>query len=310
MKKTLLFFAKIIVSVALVLWLIERVDWPTVGEHLLGVSWWLLILYVALQLTGNLISVSNWRNIAGYKGLSFTVKEGFFAFMTGAFINNFLPSTIGGDAYRGLWLAGHTGAKAASLSTVVFHRFIGLWTTALLAVIFSLVLVEHISGSLPLFVTLLVLVAFLVIDLVITLFFRCAWFQRFIEWIPFRKVRRLFDEVVSYTKKGIWIDTGLRAALFAFVGVGLTNYTLFHALGSTVAFVPFLSAVFLVVIVSSVPISIGNIGIKEWAYITFFGLIGISAELAVTVALLSRFIQMIISFVALPHYLADREDKR
>jgi uncharacterized membrane protein YbhN (UPF0104 family) len=98
--------------------------------------------------------------------------------------------------------------------------------------------------------------------------------------------------------------------------VGLTNFTLFHALGSTVALVPFLAAVFLVVIVSSVPISIGNIGIKEWAYITFFGLIGISAELAVTVALLSRFIQMIISFVALPHYLADRgtgkmgEDRR
>lgn len=310
MKKTLLTLAKLAVSVALVLWLIERVDWPTVGEHLLGVSWWLLVLYVALQLTGNLISVSNWRNIAGYKGLSFSMKDGFFAFMTGAFINNFLPSTIGGDAYRGLWLAQHTDAKAASLSTVVFHRFIGLWTTALLAVVFSLVLSEHIFDSLPLFVTLSALVGFLAIDLIITLFFRCEWFRRLVGKIPFRRVRRLFEEVVSYTTKGIWIDTGLRAALFAFVGVGLTNFTLFHALGSTVALVPFLAAVFLVVIVSSVPISIGNIGIKEWAYITFFGLIGISAELAVTVALLSRFIQMIISFVALPHYLADREEKK
>jgi len=35
-------------------------------------------------------------------------------------------------------------------------------------------------------------------------------------------------------------------------------------------------------------------------------LIGVSIETAVTVALLSRFIQMLLSFIALPHYLASR----
>mgnify|MGYP003515146375 CR=1 FL=1 len=306
MKKNLITIGKVAVTLALVFWLIERVEWSVVKTELAEVSWALLFLYVLLQVLGNIISVSNWRNIALYKGLSFGLKEGFFAFMTGAFINNFLPSTIGGDAYRGLWLARKTGARAAALSTVVFHRFIGLFTTALLALVLSFVLWEYVFTSAPLLITLLALFAFLVLDLMLTILHGQPWFQGLVEKIPFQKVRRLSQEIVFYTTKKIWTETSVRAALFVFVGVGLTNYTLFQALGNDIPFLSFLAVIFLVVIVSSIPISIGNIGIKEWAYVVFFGLIGVSVETAVTVALLSRFIQMLISFVALPQYLSSR----
>lgn len=307
MKKNLLTLGKIVVAVALVYWLIERVDWNGVRTELSEVSWLLLGLYVVFQLTGNAISVSNWQNIAHYKGLHFGMKEGFFTFMTGAFINNFLPSTIGGDAYRGLWLARRTGAKAAAVSTVVFHRFIGLWTTALLALIFSFVLWPHIFASLPLLITLVALFGFLLVDLIITYLYCQSWFQGFVARIPFQKVRRLLEEIIFYTKKQVWWQTSLRAALFVLVGLGFSNYTLFHALGTEISFLSFFSVTLLVSIVSSIPISIGNIGIKEWAYVAFFGLIGVSVETAVTAALLSRFIQMILSFIALPQYLSTRE---
>ena len=132
MQKKLMMAGKVIVTFGLVFWLIERVDWGGVWTELAGVSWWLLMLYVFLQLAGNLISARKWQIIAEYRNIYFTLREGFFTYMTGAFINNFLPSTIGGDAYRGLWLAKRSGGRAAGLSTVVFDRFIGLWTTALL----------------------------------------------------------------------------------------------------------------------------------------------------------------------------------
>jgi hypothetical protein len=73
--------------------------------------------------------------------------------------------------------------------------------------------------------------------------------------------------------------------------------------GSDLKFIPFLSVIFLVTLISSVPLSINNIGIKEWAYVTFFGLLGVSIETAITVSILSRFLQMLISFIALPYYL-------
>lgn len=306
MKKNLLTFGKVLVTIGLVYWLIERVDWAGVRQELSEVSYALLFLYVVFQLTGNVISARKWQIIASYKELHFSLKEGFFTYLTGAFINNFLPSTIGGDAYRGLWLAKRSGARAAALSTVVFDRFIGLWTTALLALIFCFVLWSHLLTSLPLLITLLALVGFLVVDLVITYLYCQSWFQGYVARIPFFKLRRFLEEIIFYTKKHVWLRTSLWSSLFVFVGLGLSNYTLFHALGSDIPFLSFFSAILLVAIVSNIPISINNIGIKEWAYVTFFGLIGVSVETAVTAALLSRFIQMILSFIALPQYLASK----
>ncbi len=303
MRKNLWTLGKVVVTLALVFWLIERVDWAGVRTELAGVSWLFLVLYVVFQLTGNLISAKKWQIIASYKELHFTLKEGFFTYMTGAFINNFLPSTIGGDTYRGLWLAKRSGARAAALSTVVFDRFIGLWTTALLALILSFTLWDSLRESLPLLVTLLVLFGFLLVDLVITFLYCQTWFREFVSRITFQKVRRLLQEIIFYTKKDMWLRTSLWSSLFIFVGIGLSNYMLFQALGSGVAFLPFLSAILLVAVVSSLPISINNIGVKEWAYVAFFGLIGVSVETAVTAALLSRFIQMILSFIAVPQYL-------
>lgn len=307
MRKNLWTLGKIVVTLGLVYFLIDRVDWAGVRTELSQVSWLLLGLYVVFQLTGNLISARKWQIIASYKELHFTLKEGFFTYMTGAFINNFLPSTIGGDAYRGLWLAKRSGARAAALSTVVFDRFIGLWTTALLALVLSFTLWSHIWESVPLFVTLSALFGFLLVDLVITFFYCQAWFRGFVSRITFQKVRRLLEEIIFYTKKHIWVRTSLWSGLFIFVGIGLSNYTLFRALGSDVPFLPFLAAILLVAVVASIPISINNIGIKEWAYVAFLGLIGVNMETAVTAALLSRFIQMVLSFIALPQYLDTRK---
>lgn len=310
MKKALFLGTKIIISVALIVWLIEQVDWQGVSRQLYSISLPFLFLYVFFQLVGNVISARKWQVIANFKDLHFTVREGFFAYLTGAFINNFLPSTLGGDAYRSLWLARHSGARAAALSTVVFDRFIGLWTLALLAFLFSPWLFPFLKISLPLVLVFSALVIFFIFDLIIAYAYCRPWFHKLIARIPFQKIRRLLEEVTFYAKKDIWLQTSLWSALFAFTGIALSNFMLFQALGSDISFLAFTSIIFLVTIISAVPLSINNIGIKEWAYVTFFGLVGVSMETAITVALLSRFLQMLISFIALPQYLSTREQKQ
>lgn len=298
------------VSVGLIFWLIGRVDWVSVGTQIYAISLPFLFAYIGLQLVGNVISTRKWQIIASFKNLHFTLREGFFSYMTGAFINNFLPSTIGGDAYRGLWLANHSGAKAAALSTVVFDRFIGLWTLAFFALLLSPLLFPFIRTSVPLAVALSALTAFLMLDVLIAYAYCRPWFHRLIIRIPFQKIRRLFEEILFYTKKHLWWQGSLWSTLFIFVGIAFSNFMLFRALGSDIQFLPFASVIFLVTIISAIPLSINNIGVKEWAYVTFFGLVGVSVETAITVALLSRFLQMLISFIALPQYLSTRAQEK
>lgn len=303
MKKILFIIVKIIVSLALVYWLIQKVDWRQMWLQISNVSWMFLLAYVVSQLIGNIISAKKWQIIANFKELHFTVREGFFVYLTGAFINNFMPSTLGGDAYRSLWLAKRSGAKAASLSTVIFDRFSGLWMMAFLSLAMSPFLFSFVKENIAVYAALITLSIFFVVDLIITYAYCQPWFHRLVVLIPFQKVKRLFEEVVFYTKKHIWLRVGVWTALFIFVGIALSNYMLFRAVGSDLKFIPFLSVIFLINLISSVPLSINNIGIKEWAYVTFFGLFGVSIETAITVALLSRFLQMLISFIALPYYL-------
>jgi hypothetical protein len=58
----------------------------------------------------------------------------------------------------------------------------------------------------------------------------------------------------------------------------------------------------------SLPVSINNIGVKEWAYGVLFILLGVSFETAVTVALLSRVLQTGISLLALPVYIVEKKN--
>ena len=95
--------------------------------------------------------------------------------------------------------------------------------------------------------------------------------------------------------------------VFNLLGVGAANFILFQAMGIAISPLNFFSVIFLISIVSAIPISVNNIGVKEWAYAVFFGIFGLNFSAVITAAMLGRIIQMILSFAALPVYLQDKK---
>ncbi|MEK7549655.1 MAG: lysylphosphatidylglycerol synthase transmembrane domain-containing protein [Patescibacteria group bacterium] len=314
MKKHLFTFLKVSVTLGLSLWLIFSLDWREVVTHLSGIRIEYIFLYILMQILGNIISSRKWQVIALYKNISFSLRDGFFTYITGAFINNFLPSTIGGDTYRAMWLAKRSGRRFASISTVVFDRFIGFWTLALLALILGYFLLPYLPTYLPgdfsLMTLSLLTFAAIALYFGLTFVYWQPWFQKLLLLIPSRRIRSLLEEIHSFSKRDIWFRASAWSALFAFVGIGLSNRFLFSSLGVEVPLLPYLACIFSIAIVISAPITINNIGVKEWAYAFFFTMIGIDFEVAVVASLLSRFIQTFISFIALPHYLSSREKEK
>lgn len=303
---------KIAVTLVLVGWLVNVVDWPSVGRIIAEASAPLILAYCLIQIAGNVISAAKWRWLALLQGFRFSLSEGFFAYLSGAFINNFLPSTVGGDTYRVFWMS-RTGERVRAFAVVFFDRITGLLGLFLLSGVgllaFPWSVLSHdpvliILGAVVLSAALMILAALLSTEKL----YRSL--QPMVALFPGQKLVGVFQGFESFANRKIYGYSLLWSLFFMLVGVGLSNFALFRALGAEVSPMLFLSAIFSATLVANIPISVNNIGVKEWSYVFFFGLVGVSAELAVTAALASRLLQMLISFIALPHYLKAKEREK
>ncbi len=306
LRKRLSFFLKLLVSGGFVLWLVWRINWGEVVRRISEVDLPFLSLYVGILLTGIAISSKKWQTIARAKGFDRPYRDFFRAYLTGTFINNFLPSTIGGDTYRTLWLGKREGKLSPALSTALFDRFTGIWAAMVFAILFSLFHLKLVFAN-PFWLFLdIAILGSLSFDFALPILRKMPSMQRLLGGLP-ERMQRLVREVMRYPFRKTTVPVLGWSLLFNLVGVGLANLVLFRALGGEVHTIEYLGVIFLVTIVSNIPISINNIGVKEWAYATFFGYLSTSVEAAVAVAVTSRFIQMIVSFSAIPFYLRSRD---
>lgn len=304
-KEIIKFSFKIVVSLGFVAWLVLRTDWVQVLEHAKDFNFLFVIPYVLILLSGMMISAWKWKMLLAHKEILVSLKRCFQLYLTGAFINNFMPSTIGGDTYRSYQIGKECGRHSAVSSSVVFDRITGLFGAMLLTGLVAIFQWKEISmhGELKSSLIFVILTMFGII------FFGIL--TRFSFWKKIaNKFPKIFQDFASelghFKKDNAYLKAIGISILFSFVGLALVNWVLFLGLGISVGLWQYLTVIFLISIISSLPISINNIGIKEWAYVTFFGFFGVSASAVITVALLSRTLQMLVSFTALPMYLRTK----
>jgi uncharacterized membrane protein YbhN (UPF0104 family) len=185
----------------------------------------------------------------------------------------------------------------------MMDRITGLLGATILALVFTLLNIKNVIGDTALVIVNLLVFLSLLFDIFIAKIRNRPFWGRLKKYFPDKVVAFIIDLGTYNRDSKILQKSILLTFVFDFVGIALANYILFLALGVKIDILNYLSVIFLVSIIASLPVSINNIGIKEWAYITFFGAFGLGASAVVSVAIVSRFIQMFISFLALPVYL-------
>ncbi len=291
-RKTFVFSLKATVSVVLVGFLVVKIDWARVWEQLSAMSLFWLLAYVAAVAAGIFISALKWKILAQSAGFRQPFRKFLLWYYTGTFLNNFFPGFVGGDTYRVLRLAGAKKKFARAAATVLADRFSGFWVFAVLGAVFALF--AYFSSGQHVYLS----AAFFTFSGAILTVFLYLFRSRILEvkFLPrsLRKFLSLF-EIYSWRnlRKPLIVST-----VFALIGVALANYLLFLALGEFLDPLLYAAFVFFISIIIAVPITINNFGTKEWAYITFFGLLGISEETAVAAVLAGRVLQMLVSLPA------------
>lgn len=306
MNKTLKFILKLFVSLGFLAWIILKTDWDQVLFYAREIHVWKLGVYVLLILSGVAVSSYKWKLLARFKDIHHSFGDFFRFYLAGTFINNFMPSFIGGDTFRAYQIGKGEKKYVEAASTVMIDRITGFVGSTILVVFFSLLnLREILKSDILVFINLLVL-ASLFFDLAVAKAKEVSFWRKISRLFP-EKILQLAKELDHYNNNSkILSKTIAWSMVFGIVGVAIPNFILFWALGIKIGILNYLSVIFLISIVSAVPISINNIGVKEWAYVTFFGAFGADAAAVVTVAILSRFVQMIVSFFALPTYLKNK----
>jgi glycosyltransferase 2 family protein len=306
-NKKLKFALNLAVSIGFIAWIIFRVDWREVFAYVLEIKIWQAAAFMAVYLCGILISAIKWKMLADYKNIKTSVKECFKYYLAGTFINNFFPSFVGGDTFKSYRLGKSNGGKyAEAASTVLIDRITGFIAVMLMVFFFSAVNYRIVlENPILVAVNILILLSF-GSDVLIIAAKKIKFLRRVASRAP-KILLRIYQEVKSYSRDGKVIKKAvLMGILFNLVGVAAANYILLASLGVSINITQYLMAIFAISIVSAIPISINNIGIKEWAYITFFGIFGVGSSVVVTVAILSRFLMMLVSFAAIPAYLKDK----
>ena len=307
-KKIVKTILKIAVSLFFVVLVVYKTNWPEVLYYLKKIQLWQIFIYIMVYAISIAISSYKWKMLAEFKGIKNHFNTYFKLYLTGTFINNFMPSFVAGDAYKAYEIAGPEKKYMQASSTVIMDRITGLIGAMVLALVFSALNYKVLlQNDLLIFIDALIVLS-LCTDVAIAGLKKIPALRSFVMRILPEKAVVFMQQIYNYSNNTAIIKKAvLWGMAFSVIGVAFLNYILFWGLGVKVDFLDYMSVIFLISIVSALPVTVNNIGLKEWAYITFFGIFGVSSGAVVAISVISRFLQMAVSFVALPAYLKSRK---
>jgi len=304
--KILKLILKLLVSAFFIWIVISKINWSESWQYLKRIEVWQILVYLAVIFLGLLISARKWQGLCRFKGLKNSFFDLFKLYLTGAFINNFVPSTIGGDIFRAYQVGKKEKRYLEASSTVVMDRFTGLLALMIMSPVFFLLNFQKISGIHIFIFSNLIILGALASMFIFLKTKETALVKKIFGYFP-KKAINFLRELASFGSNWkVFIKTMVYSLLFNLIGVGLANLVLFWSLGIKINFLDYFSAIFVISIVSSIP---AGIGFKEWSYIAFFAPLGINISAVIMVAFLNRFLQGLVNIAAFPVYLRDRIKK-
>jgi uncharacterized protein (TIRG00374 family) len=285
-------FAKAAISAALIFFLVRRVD----GGELRAMVRQTDPLWVALSLLIGVVPIAisslKWWILLRAKGLRVPFGRLFNLYFAGLFINNFLPTTIGGDIFRGYQVGRDVDDGALAMASVFMERFTGM--TALMAIALAAFASNLSSFRDPRFALALGagLVVYLAVTVAVVLPGPLTWgLRRFPDGLPGRligKLIRVQSAIHDYAGQTRAIVSALALSLLFHLTAMAYIYVSSRAFGVALPARTLLVIVPVIMFITSLPITVGGLGLFEWAFFFTFGASGAGGSPGLLVGLLIR----------------------
>jgi len=291
-----LLILKFTISSALLYTVLSKAGLGHVFSLLKGVSLSAFIVVILLRISALFISTLRWRLLLPRM---FGVRKLFSLYMIGSFFNTLLPGLIGGDAVKAFYFYQVTRKGSLTLASIFMDRYLGFVMLMVICTIAFPFGYNYLRGTQIVWILPLIVLTFIIASLLIF-------------GLRLGKRIRILSEFYDYFhfywhQKGI-IGKGLLMSVFVQLSGILAVYILAIGLGEPIPFLACLIFLPLIIMFTSLPISISGIGVREGAFVLFFGFIGIRPEVATALSL-SWFLTIIAgSFVGLIEYIRYKKE--
>ncbi len=287
--KKALFPLRFLISAGLIAFLYRRIDLTEFVAVFRSLRPWPLVLFFVLLFFNTAIHALKWKLVLRADDIHLPWLTLTASYLVGTFFNMFLPSNIGGDAYRVYDVARHSKRTAHSFASVLADRLSGYVALVAVAAVVGFLGLRLLPNRAIVWIPAIGLAGLLLgIGLLLQ--------QRLIRWILGRPLLanmgglrafflKLLDSVDRYRQApNLFLQMMLVSVVFQFsviiciylLALGLDFEIPFHYF---CVFVPFVS------IMEALPISIFGLGIRDASYAYFFTHAGLPEVYALTLAL-------------------------
>lgn len=297
---------KVIVSLAFLAMLVWWADWSRLPEHLwraeLSVALLVLLAY-AVQL---FISAWKWQWALILHDLHFPYRVLARVYWIAFFLNNLLPTSIGGDAYRVYRTIPIDGFRSRALSAVIVERLIGLAVLLVFGLCGAWVLAsEHAFAR----AFLGVFFAGVAATVVLVAALRSTTLRP-------RIVQLMRHPWLAAVEHNVGLLLRARAAYVPLIAISLLfqaqaigiNYLLFAGTGEPVSLAKCALITAVAGVATVIPLSINGIGILEGAFAGTAIALGVNYEHALVVAILIRVLVLPLSAISGVLYACEPEE--
>ena len=286
------FAAQLVVTLALIAALFGQFDWRKFQLVVLGTPLWFYLASFAVVLVWLVLYTLKWSLVLRAIGVNVPFAGLARQYLISLFFGNFLPTTVGGDVAKVYYLGRHEGYIDVGAS-VVLDRFLGLLSLTVIATILAWSL--HVA-SVPFVLARQTLTALCLACVALWLVVRLVSTRGSATGGPpdASLRRRLVDRCRAYllpvkaVAQRPAVVGGVAAIVLTYFLLLTGAYRVFFRLAGAAdaGTLPVLTAVIMISVFSSVPITVNGIGLREQLHFLLLAELGLPKEVSVSISLL------------------------
>ncbi|HBR22260.1 MAG TPA: hypothetical protein DD713_06810 [Nitrospiraceae bacterium] len=268
LNKILLFILKLAVSSSLLYFVLSNTGVEKVFAIIKTINPLAFIGVIFIYIASIYVSSIRWRLLLPEE---FKGKRLFSFYLIGSFFNTFLPGIVGGDAVKTYYLYKETNKGSLSFASVFMDRYIGFIALMTIALISFAAGFKYVKGSLIEWLLPTIVLLFLIGSFAI---FRLRLGK------GIKALSEFYGHFSEYRSQKMVIIKTLMLSCAIQVMAILSMYIIALGLGQHIYLSYFFIFFPIIITISTLPVSISGIGLREGAFVLLFGMAGVKPEMA------------------------------